>query len=108
MFSTTKKNKFGTNNNASTISSSSPPLPSTPLPLDWRLFSEEEEGEEEEEEYKEEEEEEEDEEEGKTEEGLGYLPCSLHPDSPFEKKWLWTDQPTDKWTKPLIEMRERI
>ena len=35
------------------------------------------------------------EEEEETEEGLGWLPCSFNPDSPFEKKWLQTNGPTD-------------
>ena len=54
---------------------------------------EKEEGKKEEEEWEEEDEVEEGEE--GTEEGQGCLPCSFHPDLPFEKKWLRTNQPTN-------------
>ena len=59
----------------------------------------------EEEDKEEEEEEEGEEEEGETEEGLGWLPCSFHPDSPFEKKWLQTNGPTDGPTDGQTDQR---
>ena len=45
------------------------------------------------------------EEEEETEEGLGWLPCSFNPDSPFEKKWLQTNGPTDGPTDGQTDRR---